>query len=160
MRRKPQNSKFCPQPSGSNGHLRTGAPGLSEADARSRAAAARSFASAFKLREALASLLYGQLTSARPPEAKILKAIERHFPRPRRIRNLSGNRHPQIKELPVIGSGAASRRTQPSLSGRSRSSLRDCSHRARWPVFACANARPVEACSSIPARITLVDGAT
>jgi len=43
------------------------------------AAAARSFASALELREALASLLYGQLTSARPPEAKTLKSLESHF---------------------------------------------------------------------------------
>jgi predicted RNA-binding Zn ribbon-like protein len=42
-------------------------------------AAARSFASALELREALASLLYGRLTSARPPQSKILKTLERHF---------------------------------------------------------------------------------
>jgi predicted RNA-binding Zn ribbon-like protein len=42
-------------------------------------AAARSFASALELREALASLLYGGLTSTRPPQPKTLKTLERHF---------------------------------------------------------------------------------
>jgi predicted RNA-binding Zn ribbon-like protein len=46
---------------------------------KNSAAAARSFASALELREALASLLYGQWTSARPPDAKMLKTLERHF---------------------------------------------------------------------------------
>jgi predicted RNA-binding Zn ribbon-like protein len=49
------------------------------ARSKNSAAAARSFASALGLREALASLLYGQLASARPPEAKTLETLERHF---------------------------------------------------------------------------------
>jgi predicted RNA-binding Zn ribbon-like protein len=42
-------------------------------------AAARSFAAALELREALASLLYGGLRTVRPPEVKTLKILERHF---------------------------------------------------------------------------------
>jgi predicted RNA-binding Zn ribbon-like protein len=42
-------------------------------------AADRSFASALELREALASLLYGVLTSTRPPKPKILETLEHHF---------------------------------------------------------------------------------
>jgi predicted RNA-binding Zn ribbon-like protein len=46
---------------------------------RNSTAAARTFASALELREALASLLYGELTSEKPPDAKTLKTLERHF---------------------------------------------------------------------------------
>jgi predicted RNA-binding Zn ribbon-like protein len=46
---------------------------------KNSAAAGRSFASALELREALASLMYGRWTSARPPDAKTLKTLERHF---------------------------------------------------------------------------------
>lgn len=42
-------------------------------------AATRAFASALELREALASLLYGGLSSSRPPNASTLETLERHF---------------------------------------------------------------------------------
>lgn len=42
-------------------------------------AASQAFASALELREALASLLYGNLTDQRPPRIKTLKVLEHHF---------------------------------------------------------------------------------
>jgi predicted RNA-binding Zn ribbon-like protein len=46
---------------------------------KSSPAAARAFAAALELREALASLLYGALTSSRPPNTGTLETLERHF---------------------------------------------------------------------------------
>lgn len=55
-------------------------------------AAARAFAQALALREALASLLYGKWTSTRPPSNRILKILERHF--------LAAEEHTELKWNP------------------------------------------------------------
>lgn len=52
-------------------------------------AATRAFAQALELREALASLLYGKWTSARPPGGQILKTLERQF--------LAAEEHTELK---------------------------------------------------------------
>jgi predicted RNA-binding Zn ribbon-like protein len=46
---------------------------------KNSAAATRSLAAALELREALAALLYGRWTSARPPSGEIVKTLERKF---------------------------------------------------------------------------------
>jgi predicted RNA-binding Zn ribbon-like protein len=46
---------------------------------KNSAAATRSLAAALELRESMAALLYGILTSARPPSVEVMKTLERKF---------------------------------------------------------------------------------